>query len=74
MQTFVMTATLGPGGSVAAGLAILALAITIGLSIGGIRFRRLKLGISGVLFAALIFGQIGFTIDTKVLDFLRDLR
>ena len=48
------------------------LAVTIGLAIGGIRIRSLKLGISGVLFSALIFGQIGLTIDTRVLDFMRD--
>jgi putative transport protein len=32
----------------------------------------MKLGISGVLFSALLFGQIGLTIDPKVLQFLRD--
>jgi putative transport protein len=60
------------GGSVAAGLAILALAVTIGLLLGAIRARGMKLGISGVLFSALLFGQIGLTIDPKVLGFLRD--
>ena len=60
------------GGSVASGLAILALAVTIGLFLGAIRVRRIKLGISGVLFSALLFGQIGLTIDPKVLGFLRD--
>jgi putative transport protein len=53
-------------------LAVLSLAITIGLAIGAISFRRLKLGISGVLFSSLIFGQMGFTIDAKMLGFLRD--
>jgi putative transport protein len=60
------------GGSVASGLAILALAVTFGLVLGAIRVRRIKLGISGVLFSALLFGQIGLTIDPKVLGFLRD--
>jgi putative transport protein len=32
----------------------------------------MKLGISGVLFSALLFGQLGLTIDPKVLQFLRD--
>jgi putative transport protein len=58
--------------SVANGMAILALAVTIGLLLGAISFRRMKLGISGVLFSALLFGQIGLTIDPKVLQFLRD--
>jgi putative transport protein len=60
------------GDSVATGLAILALAVTIGLFLGAIRIRRIKLGIPGVLFSALLFGQIGLTIDPKVLQFLRD--
>src|SRR3954469_10404578 len=65
-------ASAGAGRSVAASLAILALAATVGLAIGGIRFRSLKLGISGGLFAALLFGQAGFTIETSVLQFLRN--
>ena len=60
------------GDSVADGMAILSLAVTIGLFVGAISFRRMKLGISGVLFSALLFGQIGLTIDPKVLQFLRD--
>jgi putative transport protein len=60
------------GDSVAEGLAVLALAVTIGLFLGAIRIRRMKLGIPGVLFSALLFGQIGLTIDPKVLQFLRD--
>jgi putative transport protein len=60
------------GRSIAANLAILALAVTIGLAIGAIQFRRLKIGISGVLFSSLLFGQLGFTIEHHVLEFLRD--
>src|SRR6266550_7410169 len=59
-------------GSVTVDLAVLAMAITIGLAIGAIRFRSLKLGISGVLFASLLFGQMGFAIDSKAMDFLRN--
>jgi putative transport protein len=58
--------------SVAAGLATLALAVTIGLFLGAIRVRGIKLGISGVLFSSLLFGQLGFSVDPKVLGFLRD--
>src|ERR1700722_8003139 len=59
-------------GSVASGLAILALAVSIGLGLGAIRVRGVRLGISGVLFSALLFGQIGLSIEPKVLAFLRD--
>src|SRR3954469_22522411 len=72
MSAFATAAILPSGRSVATDLAILALAVTIGLAIGAIRFRSLKLGMSGVLFSALLFGQVGFTIDAKVLEFLRD--
>jgi putative transport protein len=57
---------------VPAGLAILALAATIGMFLGAIRVHGMKLGIPGVLFAALIFGQCGLSIDPKPLEFLRD--
>jgi putative transport protein len=55
-----------------AGLAILGLAVTLGLFIGAISFRGIRLGISGVLFSALVFGQLGLTVDPKVLQFLSD--
>ena len=61
-----------PPGSAAFGLAALALAVTLGLTLGAIRVRGVKLGVSGVLFVALLFGQLGLTIDGKVLEFLRD--
>ena len=72
MHKYAFTWILPSGRSVATDLAILALAVTIGLAIGGIRIRSLKLGISGVLFSALIFAQLGLTIDTRVLDFMGD--
>jgi putative transport protein len=61
-----------PSDSVPAGLAILSLAVTIGLALGAIRIRGVRLSVSGVLFAALAFGQMGLTVDAKVLQFLRD--
>jgi putative transport protein len=63
---------LWPDDSVAAGLATLSLAVTLGLLLGAIRVRGLKLSISGVLFSSLLFGQIGLTVNPVVLSFLRD--
>ena len=60
------------GHSVAWGLATLSLAVTLGLALGAIRVRGMKLGVSGVLFAALALGQAGLTVDPNVLEFLRD--
>jgi len=59
-------------GSVAWELAMLSLAITMGLALGAVRIRGIKLGVSGVLFSTLVFGQLGLTIDPDVLSFLRD--
>ena len=61
-----------PGDSVAGALAVLALAVTLGILIGAVTVRGVRLGIAGVLFAALLFGQLGLTIDAKILQFLSD--
>lgn len=53
-------------------LALLGLAVSLGLALGAVRVRGLRLGVSGVLFLALVFGQLGFTLDDRVLEFLRD--
>ncbi len=40
-------------------LVVISLTVALGLALGAIRFRGIRLGISGVLFAALLFGQLG---------------
>jgi putative transport protein len=59
-----------PADSASSGLAILSLAVTLGLFLGAIRVRRIRLGIPGVLFSALLFGQLGLSVDARVLQFL----
>jgi putative transport protein len=58
--------------SVAGGLAVFSLAISFGLALGAVRIRGLRLGVAGVLFSALLFGQLGLTLEGRVLNFLRD--
>jgi putative transport protein len=58
--------------AIADGMAVLAMAVVLGLFIGSIRVRGVKLGIPGVIFGGLIFGQLGFGIDPAVLAFLRN--
>jgi putative transport protein len=58
--------------TVPSGLGMLGLAITLGLALGAIRIRGIRLGVSGVLFSSLIFGQLGLSLDDRVLAFLRD--
>src|SRR4051794_35483390 len=71
MLVLTIAAVAGPNRSVATDLAMLALAVAIGQALGAIRVRGLKLGISGVLFSALLFGQLGFQLDPIVLEFVR---
>jgi putative transport protein len=61
-----------PPNSAASEALTLALAITVGLVLGGIRVRGLRLGISAVLFSALAFGQFGLTVSPQAVSFLRD--
>lgn len=58
--------------SVAGGLAMLALVVCLGLALGGVRIRGVRMGVSGVLFTALIAGQMGLRISGDTLPFLRD--
>ncbi len=58
--------------TVPSGLAMLGLAVTLGLALGAVRVRGVRLGVSGVLFSSLIFGQLGLSLDDRVLAFLRD--
>jgi putative transport protein len=60
------------GRSIAWDLGILSLSVTLGLTLGAVRVHGIRLGVSGVLFSALIFGQLGFGIQPDILEFLRD--
>ncbi len=67
-----LLARMFPHGSVEAGLLTLALAVALGLLLGAVQWRGVRLGASGVLFVALVFGQFGLTVPPVVLQFLRD--
>jgi putative transport protein len=51
---------------------LLASVSTIGLVAGGLRVRGVKLGATGVLFAGLVAGHFGWTLEHGTLDFIRD--
>jgi putative transport protein len=61
-----------PADSVAGGLATLALAVAIGIALGNLRFKGVRLGVAAVLFSAMLFAQLGLKIDPHVLDYFRD--
>jgi putative transport protein len=54
--------------------AVLALSVVaaLGLMLGSLGFRGVRLGAAGVLFAGLLLGQGGLHIDQNILDFVRD--
>lgn len=59
--------------NVAQSVVILAIVAATGLLLGTIRFpAKITLGVAGVLFAGLFFGQMGFKIDHNVMDFARE--
>jgi putative transport protein len=45
---------------------------TLGLVLGSVGFRGIRLGSAGVLFAGLLLGQAGLHIDQNILEFVRD--
>ena len=58
--------------SVESALLILALTIALGLALGSISVRGIKLGVAGILFAGLAFGHFGLTPNGTVLSFARE--
>jgi putative transport protein len=58
--------------SVSGALVLLSLACALGLGIGAISIRGVKLGVAGVLFAGMLFGALGATADNPIITFLRD--
>lgn len=48
------------------------LASFLGILLGKIEIRKVRLGIAGVLFTGLVFTQLGALLDINVLNFIRD--
>jgi putative transport protein len=57
---------------VAHAILVLAAVAVLGLALGSWKFRNVSLGIAGVLFAGIILGHFGLTIDPDVLHFVRE--
>lgn len=58
--------------SVAHTMLIISIVTAIGLAFGSIRVRGISLGITGVLFAGLLFGHFKITVNEQVLEFIRE--
>lgn len=60
------------GHSAAQSMVVLALAIVLGLALGHVQFRGIRLGVGGVLFSGLALGHFGLRVDHAVLEFVRE--
>lgn len=60
------------GGGVAHSVMILALVITLGLSLGKIRVKGVSLGLAWILFIGLIFRHFSLNLDEHLLHFLKE--
>ncbi|MBI4556011.1 MAG: putative transporter [Candidatus Hydrogenedentes bacterium] len=58
--------------SVAGPILILGLIAVVGLALGAVRVRGIRLGIAGVLFAGILFGHFHVRVTPDVLHFVRD--
>jgi putative transport protein len=58
--------------SVESTLLILALVIALGLALGSVSFRGVRLGVAGILFSGLAFGHFGHSPNATVLGFTRE--
>jgi len=57
---------------VAHAIGVLSLVCVFGMALGSLRFRGIGLGTSGVLFAGIIFGHFGETVDHQILEFVKE--
>jgi predicted permease membrane protein len=57
---------------VAYSILLVSLIAVIGLGLASIKIRGVGLGVTGVLFAGLIFGHLGFHLEHHTMEFLRE--
>ena len=69
MKWFENYATANP---VAYSILLISLVAVVGLGFASIKIRGVGLGVTGVLFAGLIFGHFGFHLEHHTLEFLRE--
>jgi putative transport protein len=51
---------------------VISLTAILGLLIGSIRIRGIKLGVAGMLFSGLLLGHFGLTLDPHLMSFLKE--
>jgi len=63
--------TENPG--IATSLILVFLVMAAGITLGKLRIQKISLSISGVLFAGILAGHLGYRLDPHTMDFLRDM-
>jgi putative transport protein len=63
--------TENPG--IAASLILVFLVMAAGITLGKLKIQKISLSISGVLFAGILAGHLGYRLDANTMDFLRDM-
>ena len=58
---------------VASSLVAIFMVMAIGILIGKLKVKKISLGISGVMFAGILSGHLGYRLDEHVIEFLRDM-
>ena len=51
---------------------VISLTAILGLLIGSIKFRGMKLGVAGMLFSGLLLGHFGLTLNPHLMAFLKE--
>lgn len=59
--------------TVAQSLVAMSIAIVLGLILGKASFRKVSIGVAGVMFAGLIVGHLGYGLHKETLFFVRDI-
>lgn len=57
---------------IAKALVVVALIASVGLAVGSVRIRGIRLGVAGVLFVGILVGRLGLSISSELLPFIRD--
>ncbi len=60
------------GHGVAPSVVALSLSIVLGLALGHVQFRGIRLGVGGVLFSGLFLAHFGMRVDHAILEFVRE--
>ncbi len=58
---------------VASSLVAIFMVMSMGILIGKLKVKKISLGISGVMFAGILSGHLGYRLDEHVIEFLRDM-